>query len=361
MLIPVNNVRTQNLPALKNKYFNMTELAFKVKITGADEFKLNPVADEKFYTVKMPADKPHQWIHYHISHIDTASHHLSIYQPERARIIIAAYADTFISLYELNKWDTIYTCEQNPPSHTFFTFFFPVVECFYPADIHNRAYNFKDHGKSYFIKTRHPYTGRNLSIWINKINGLVDSIYSYSGKNATDKLYFEYYYTRNSEGVTHYKVLPEFYPIDSFNREAMKYVDVPHPKKAVADTQAILNATKDHPGFFLLDFWFIGCRPCHSGFPVIEKLRRDFPDSMLKIVAYNVCDKAEEIEYFKKKKRIGFDMEYDSLGLNSYFSVRAYPTTILLNHRGEILYRHEGLSDTLDKDLLKILDEQMRK
>jgi thiol-disulfide isomerase/thioredoxin len=354
----------QNYEELRKNYYQINEMAFRVKIIGFDPYKIKPVIDEKFYLLNIPEDvKEHSWINYSFRHVDTAFHHLSVYQPEKSMLIIADGSDTFAILYRLNKWDTIYTCQQNPPSNTYFTFSFPIVDCFYPDDIHKKKYNFKDLGDAFYISDHSPITKKKRRIWINKTNGLVDSIYEYRNGTINDKIYFEYYYTKTATVNKRFKPLPEFYPLDLFNPKILEIVNVKPAVRVMnsGDSAGVMDFLSQSKKLFLMDFWFIGCRPCHKNFPILEKLRKEYPDSILKIIAYDHIDSPAEIEYFRAKNKYRFDMHYDSLHLTRFYKIRVYPTTILINDKNEVLYFSEGIDIKMESVLREKLDALLKK
>jgi len=351
--------RAQTFPLLKQSYFNLSEIAFRVKIIGYDPDKTKPIIDEKFYTVQfLDSSQAHQWINFNITHLDTQLHHLSLYKPGTGKIMMANFSDTFETLYTLNKWDTIYACQQNPAGNSSFVFAFPLVKCFYPDDIHKNKYRFKDRGTSWYLEARSKYTGDNRHIWVNKTTGLVDSIHNYKFNKLLDRLTFEIYYTQNSSGKTFYRPLPAFYPLEIENPELKKFVNIPKPIRTMTkyDSTHIREFLSNNHQLLLMDFWFIGCRPCHQAFPILEKLRKEYPDSVLKIIAFSPFDTKSEIHHFKTKMHVNFDMAYDSLHLNLYYQVQAYPTTILINEKGEVVYRHQGSNGDLEMELRKILE-----
>ncbi len=353
------NTDAQNYSQLKQSYLNLNEIAFKVRIISNDKFKGQPYFDEKFYKVSIPdSSKARQWINYNIIHVDTQSHHLSIYQSEKSQIICASHSDTFKTLYQLNKWDSTYSCLQNPPSYSSFTLSFPLVECFYPEDSDKKNLKFKDANGYWFFKDYHPKTRYRRHVWVNKSTGLVDSIHEYNHKFLVHRISFEYYYTQTSTEKKTFSPLPDFYPLELTNPKVMQIVNVPLPIKTMNrfDSSNIQKFLDKNKKLMLIDFWFIGCRPCHQAFPILQKIKKDYPESILQIVAFSPFDEKSEIHHFKTKSKINFDMVYDSLHLNLFYQVHAYPCTILINENGEILYRHDGANGNMEADLRKILD-----
>ena len=107
----------------------------------------------------------------------------------------------------------------------------------------------------------------------------------------------------------------------------------------------------------LLDFWFIGCKPCQKNFPQLQELQSKFSNN-LDVIALNPVDKESDIQKFKEKYKLNFGMQKDSLLLNVYYDVIAYPTTILINSKGEVLYKHVGYDPLLYDKVKEIVIKQ---
>jgi peroxiredoxin/outer membrane lipoprotein-sorting protein len=93
----------------------------------------------------------------------------------------------------------------------------------------------------------------------------------------------------------------------------------------------------------LLDFWASWCGPCRQAMPEIEKLQSDFGDQGLVVLGLNSGESAEHVTQFAKQQGYTITLlvgaEPDTTG--KYF-LSAYPTTLLVDRQGHIVYRSEG-------------------
>ena len=110
----------------------------------------------------------------------------------------------------------------------------------------------------------------------------------------------------------------------------------------------------------LLDFWFIGCKPCYVGFPELQRIYNKFKDSTaIKIFAVNLpqtADRPNDAFEFLKQKGYRFpNLVLESKEKSAEFGVKACPTTILLDKNRRIVFRG-SLSDAE-----KVIEETLNK
>lgn len=206
----------------------------------------------------------------------------------------------------------------------------------------------------YYINTKHEAIGQQVHLYFNKSTLLIDSLRIPNHKNT---LYFDFIKINEKE------IQPcEYFPIDSSNlflrkiwHERKNKTEIYHQKKD--SVLANLDIKTKFNKLTLLDFWFIGCGPCHSSFPEINALRAKYPDSLLHIKAYSF-DSQNEIDKYKAKYKFNFDMLEDSSKYIEYFNIKSYPTKILISPKGEILYTSVGRKWPLKKEELTEIIEK---
>ena len=99
----------------------------------------------------------------------------------------------------------------------------------------------------------------------------------------------------------------------------------------------------------LLDFWSTTCQPCLASMPTLKKLAFDYGPRGLEVVGI-ACeqherwkDRANAARDVADAKELNYRvyLEEDKKGENvqRLFSIRGYPTLILLNRRGDVLWR----------------------
>lgn len=91
----------------------------------------------------------------------------------------------------------------------------------------------------------------------------------------------------------------------------------------------------------MINFWYEGCGPCRSEFPAIEQAYNQFKDKIA-IVALSSQDTATAIKNFQAENGYTFDMARDTAGIEGRFSVGSWPTTIIVDRFGVVVYRSSG-------------------
>ena len=94
----------------------------------------------------------------------------------------------------------------------------------------------------------------------------------------------------------------------------------------------------------LLDFWFVGCGPCHEAIPDLKKLQSKFKDC-LEIVSVNPIDNTDRVLTYKEKNDLTWNFysaKHDS-NIKSYFNIKGYPTFFLVDPNGNFRFISEEI------------------
>lgn len=95
----------------------------------------------------------------------------------------------------------------------------------------------------------------------------------------------------------------------------------------------------------IVTFWATWCKPCLKELPELQKLREEFKDQGLSIVAINGDGPvdAAKIKPFVRAKKYDFKVILDGDGnLRRRLQVEVFPTTYLVDADGEIRHRQVG-------------------
>lgn len=104
--------------------------------------------------------------------------------------------------------------------------------------------------------------------------------------------------------------------------------------------------------YTLLDFWGTWCGPCRAVTPDIKKLQENADNKNLEIVSIAFDDKIEKVVNYLKDEDINWTNLFDSREnsiIASKFKVNAFPTYILIDEKGKIVFRGSGGKDVLKK------------
>jgi thiol-disulfide isomerase/thioredoxin len=132
----------------------------------------------------------------------------------------------------------------------------------------------------------------------------------------------------------------------------------PAPEFEVRDlkTQSTLDKSRllGHP--VVLDFWATWCEPCRELIPDVDALQRDYGSKGVRVIGVSNED-AQTVGDFAKARNLSYTMALDPNSMaNRVFGVDAFPTMIVLNAKGEIIYRdtppdEKAVREALDKAL----------
>lgn len=95
----------------------------------------------------------------------------------------------------------------------------------------------------------------------------------------------------------------------------------------------------------VLDFWATWCKPCIKSIPKLVELSKKYHPDTLSFIGINV-DSPRNINKIKptvNALKISYPVLHDiNQSIMSDLQVSALPTLVVLNHKGKILYFHEG-------------------
>jgi len=106
----------------------------------------------------------------------------------------------------------------------------------------------------------------------------------------------------------------------------------------------------------LLDFWASWCGPCKEEFPFLVKLHDKLKKKNFTVLAVNVDIELEKMQNFlsKQKAQPAFPIVFDQQGaLPRLYDVEGMPTTVLIDQKGIIRYRHTGFTKVEKKKIVE--------
>ena len=105
----------------------------------------------------------------------------------------------------------------------------------------------------------------------------------------------------------------------------------------------------------VLNFWFIGCKPCVEEIPDLNRIQEKFKDKEVVFLAVTF-DSKKKLEEFVKKKPFNFTLVPDSMKIIRQFYVNSYPTTILIDKDRKI----HLIDDLLVFDLMNKIEKMIK-
>ena len=105
----------------------------------------------------------------------------------------------------------------------------------------------------------------------------------------------------------------------------------------------------------VLNFWFIGCKPCVEEIPDLNRIQEKFKDKDVVFLAVTF-DSKKKLEEFVKKKPFNFTLVPDNMKIIRQFYVNSYPTTMLIDKDRKI----HLVDDLLVFDLMNKIEKMIK-
>ncbi|MEM7481943.1 MAG: redoxin domain-containing protein [Acidobacteriota bacterium] len=113
----------------------------------------------------------------------------------------------------------------------------------------------------------------------------------------------------------------------------------------------------------LLDFWGTWCPPCRKATPALGRLAKRHHDEPFRLVGVSNDSSREVLEQYVADHDITWTQVWDQggqIGRDS-FLVKTYPTYVVLDHQGRVVYRVSGWGEYLRKELERRVYSAIRK
>jgi thiol-disulfide isomerase/thioredoxin len=110
-----------------------------------------------------------------------------------------------------------------------------------------------------------------------------------------------------------------------------------------------------------INFWATWCPPCIAEMPSINKLQEKFKDNKdIIILMVDADNNPEKSEKFMSRKNYDLKVFTPASQIPAQYLGNALPTTVLLNKKGEIVFRHEGGADYTNQEFIEFIEKLMR-
>ncbi len=361
LLITANFIHAQHKVAdVINAYKQIKQLDFSIKDSSWSDEDKKIVVFKEFFEVRKVSDKTNKFLYNaDVLMID-----------DRFNLVKSNAIDTFWSysfnlffdtFTKIEPWDKEFYLYRPPTNFWSLIYHTPFEEgtLFSKKQEDKNLISLND--STYAFDLRLLVDRNRVRLFIDKKTLLIREITSISKKPSKYfNIQFEYF---NVNGENK-KECPVF-PIDTTNLFLKEAAIQLHKRQKARNhkrdsLQQNFDPKKEFQALTLLDFWFIGCNPCFQSFKVMQKLRNDFTEDQLKVELYSF-DKQEDIDEYKTKFKLDLNMLYDSQEYVGKFDVKAFPTKILINARGEVLYRSSGNKPDDYETLKKLIEEELAK
>lgn len=116
-------------------------------------------------------------------------------------------------------------------------------------------------------------------------------------------------------------------------------------------------------GPVLLDFWATWCKPCVKAMPKLQEIHEAYKDKGLTVVGVNEDGPRgqSKVKPFLRARKLTFPIVLDlDGGVAKRMGATPYPTTLLLDTDGAIVYRQAGYVKGQEGDLIKAIEEILK-
>ena len=88
----------------------------------------------------------------------------------------------------------------------------------------------------------------------------------------------------------------------------------------------------------LLEFWIKNCGYCIAAVPKLNSLMEKYRSERFQVIGVNAHDGKEGVDNFYERTKPNFKTALDSQGVTADYGVQAFPTVVLLDKKGIVLY-----------------------
>lgn len=113
----------------------------------------------------------------------------------------------------------------------------------------------------------------------------------------------------------------------------------------------LLNLESLRGKVVLMEFWFKNCGPCIEAVPFLNNLKDKFKNTDFELVAINAEDDLKDALWFVEKRKVKYTTVYQGKQTAKRYGVSNYPTTILVDKTGKIIYAG-GFNKTKIEELI---------
>jgi len=111
----------------------------------------------------------------------------------------------------------------------------------------------------------------------------------------------------------------------------------------------------------ILDFWYVGCRPCLKAYMDIKALEEELGANKFVVLGMNPVTRIKKIKRYIKKGKYDDMVVICSKEVKNNYKIKAYPTIYVIDKQGKIVLATAGYYSNLKENLRKVILEESNK
>ena len=92
----------------------------------------------------------------------------------------------------------------------------------------------------------------------------------------------------------------------------------------------------------VLNFWYVNCGPCQMEFPYLQAAANKYSDDITVLAINPTDDKESDIQKYAVQNELSLPLIKGDLAWNTAFSIRGFPTTVVIDRYGTVAFSHMG-------------------
>lgn len=175
---------------------------------------------------------------------------------------------------------------------------------------------------------------------------------------------------RDPEGIAELKKFIELQPSGATAEQAMKMIENPRrAREPYAPDFSFTSSEGEHITLedlrgkvVLLDFWGTWCPPCVASVPSLRSLYKKYSkEAPFTIIGISSDSEEDKWRAFTAEHQMVWPQYLDrTRNIHKAFSVRAFPTYIVIDHEGIVRFRVTGMSFEREAALSDAIKKQIK-